>query len=81
MVLVRSAGLVWLLYVILFFETCLWALFEPGRTAIIPNITRNTQETLVANALSSTTWSFNLAAGSAWAASSRCCSAAIRSSF
>ncbi|MBC8167828.1 MAG: MFS transporter, partial [Bryobacteraceae bacterium] len=34
------------------------------RSAVIPNITRK-EETLVANALGSTTWSFNLAIGSA----------------
>jgi MFS family permease len=53
------------LYTLLFLETIFWALFEPARTAVIPNITTSSKETLVANALSSTTWSFTLAAGSA----------------
>lgn len=54
-----------MLYVLLFAETLFWALFEPGRNAVIPNICRSKEETLVANGLSSTTWSFNLAVGSA----------------
>jgi MFS family permease len=65
MVFVQSASLVWVIYVLLFFETVMWALFEPGRSAILPNITRNQSELLVANALGSTTWSVNLAVGSA----------------
>jgi MFS family permease len=56
--------LVWLIYVLLFFETVFWALFEPGRSAVIPNITEG-KDTLAANSLSSMTWSFNFAAGSA----------------
>jgi MFS family permease len=54
-----------LLYFLLFFETMFWALFEPGRSAIIPSIARSEEEMLVANGLSSTTWSVNLAVGSA----------------
>ncbi len=54
----------WLVYVLLVLESFMWGFFEPGRSAVIPNITRDRQETLVANALSSTTWSFNLAVGS-----------------
>jgi MFS family permease len=53
------------LYTLLFLETLFWAVFEPARTAIIPNITSTSKETLVANAMSATTWSFTLAAGSA----------------
>jgi len=64
MLLVRTADMVWLLYVLLFLETVLWGFFEPGRSAVLPNITKGPQ-VLVANALSSTTWSFNLAVGSA----------------
>jgi MFS family permease len=64
MLLVRGPHSVMFLYCLLFLETVMWALFEPGRGAVVPNITRGT-ETLVANALSSTTWSFNLAVGSA----------------
>lgn len=64
MLLVRDASTVWLVWVLLLLETVMWALFEPGRSAIIPNIARNENEVLVANALSSTTWAFNLAIGS-----------------
>lgn len=62
MVLVRGPQLVWLLYVLLFMETVLWAMFEPGRSAVIPNIAGE-DELLIANTLSSTTWSFNFAMG------------------
>ena len=64
MVLVRSPEWIWFLYLLLLMETMMWALFEPGRSAVIPNITTGSDR-LVANALSSTTWAFNLAAGSA----------------
>jgi len=63
MVFVQSRDLIWLLYLLLFIETTMWAFFEPGRSAIIPNITGSETETLTANTLSSTTWSFNLAFG------------------
>ncbi len=63
MIFVQSRDLIWLLYVLLFIETMMWAFFEPGRSAIIPNITSDERETLTANTLSSTTWSFNLAFG------------------
>src|SRR5688572_3119296 len=53
------------LYTLLFLETLFWAVFEPARTAVIPNLTSSSRETLVANAMSATTWSFTLAAGSA----------------
>lgn len=56
------AEAVWAIYVLLFLETMMWGLFEPGRGAVIPSITQGSQ-VLVANALSSTTWSFNLAVG------------------
>jgi len=64
MLLVSSASMVWLVWILLFLETVMWALFEPGRSAIIPNIARGENEILVANALSSTTWAINLAIGS-----------------
>jgi MFS family permease len=63
MVLASSREMVWLLYVLLGLETILWSFFEPGRSATIPNITTSETETLTANTLSSTTWSFNLAFG------------------
>lgn len=64
MLLVQSKEMVWLLYILLFLETVMWALFEPGRSAILPNIATE-EEVVVANALSSTTWSFNFAVGAA----------------
>jgi len=58
-------GYIWLLYVLLTLETIGGALFEPARSSVIPNITRDPNEQLVANTLSSMTWSFTLAIGSA----------------
>ena len=60
----KPAEWVGLIYVLLFVETMMWAFFEPARSSVIPNITRG-KELLVANTLSSTTWSVNLAIGSA----------------
>lgn len=62
MLLVRSPSLVWLVYLLLLLETVMWAFFEPGRSAVVPVIARE-DELLAANALSSVTWSFNLAIG------------------
>jgi len=62
MLLAQYRQMIWLIYMLLFLETVFWALFEPGRSAVIPNITAR-RETLVANSLSSTTWSFNFAVG------------------
>src|SRR5918998_2727287 len=64
MLFAQTRELAWLLYVLLFLETIFWAFFEPGRNAVIPNITSSTEESLVANALSSITWSVSLALGS-----------------
>jgi MFS family permease len=54
--------MVWLVYPLLAMETIMWAFFEPARTAVIPNLVKR-EEALVANTLSATTWSFNLAMG------------------
>ncbi len=62
MIFVRSPQAVPMLYVLLVAETLMWALFEPGHNAVIPNIT-DESEVVTANALSSTTWSFNFAVG------------------
>jgi len=62
MILVRTRGMLPLLYVLLLLETVCWALFEPGSRAVIPNITEG-DEIPVANALSSATWSMNFALG------------------
>jgi MFS family permease len=45
-----------LLYLLLSLETVAWAFFEPGRSAIIPNITRSEEERLTANTLGGVTW-------------------------
>lgn len=63
MLLVRSPRLAWLIYPLIFLETVMAGFFEPGRNAVIPNITPE-EDILVANTLASTTWSFNLAIGS-----------------
>ena len=62
MLLVRGPSMVWFLYLLLFCETIMWALFEPGHSSTVPNITSG-QQTLVANALSSTTWAFTFGIG------------------
>lgn len=64
MLLVRTRGLVWLIYPLLFLETIGWAFFEPGHSAVIPAIT-GMEDAVLANTLSATTWSFCLAVGSA----------------
>jgi MFS family permease len=62
MLLVRGPSMVWFLYLLLFCETLMWALFEPGHSSTVPNITKGPQ-TLVANTLASTTWAFTFAVG------------------
>jgi MFS family permease len=64
MLLVRSRSLVWLIYPLLLAETTMAAFFEPARSAVIPNIASE-DEVLVANTLSSATWSVNLLIGAA----------------
>jgi MFS family permease len=64
MLFAQSGRMAWMLFVLLFLETIFWALFEPGRNAVIPNIARGPEETLVANSLSALTWSVSLALGS-----------------
>ncbi len=62
MLFVRSPSTVWVIYPLLVLETFMFAFFEPARTAVIPNICAE-QDVLLANTLSSTTWSMNLALG------------------
>jgi predicted MFS family arabinose efflux permease len=64
MLLVRSRSMVWLVYPLLLAETTMAAFFEPARSAVIPNIAAES-EVLVANTLSSATWSVNLLMGAA----------------
>jgi len=64
MLFVRSRSTVWLVYPLLLAETTMAAFFEPARSAVIPNIA-GSEEVLVANTLSSATWSVNLMIGAA----------------
>ncbi len=64
MLFVRSRSMVWLVFPLLLGETTMAAFFEPARSAVIPNITTE-GEVLVANTLSSMTWSVNLMIGAA----------------
>ena len=64
MLAVRTPSMVWLVYPLLLVETVGAAFFEPAHSAVIPNIVPEAQ-VLTANALSSITWSFCLAAGAA----------------
>jgi MFS family permease len=63
MLLVRSQGMAWLIYPLIFLETIMAGFFEPARNSVIPNITPE-KDVIVANTLASTTWSVNLAVGS-----------------
>src|SRR5882724_7216077 len=62
MLLVRSRSTVWMVYPLLLLETLMAAFFEPARTAVIPNIAPR-EDVLLANTLSSATWSVNLLIG------------------
>ena len=62
MLFVRSRSMVWFVYPLLLAETIMAAFFEPARSAVIPNITVKDQ-ILIANTLSSATWSVNLLIG------------------
>ena len=62
MLFVRSRSMVWLVYPLLLAETTMAAFFEPARSSVIPNIAADS-EVLVANTLSSATWSVNLLIG------------------
>lgn len=62
MLLVQSRSRAWLIYPLLLAETMMAAFFEPARNSVIPNIAAK-DEVLVANTLSSATWSVNLLIG------------------
>ncbi len=62
MLLVRTRAMVWLVYPLLLLETMMAAFFEPARSSVIPNIVSR-DDLIVANTLSATTWSLNLAIG------------------
>jgi len=62
MLFARTPSTVWIIYPLLFVESLMASLFEPARSAVIPNVVRP-EETTIANTLSATTWSFDLAVG------------------
>jgi MFS family permease len=62
MLLVRSKEMGWMVYPLLVAETLLAAFFEPARSSVIPNIVER-EDVVLANTLSSTTWSLNLMIG------------------
>jgi predicted MFS family arabinose efflux permease len=62
MLFVRSRSTVWLVYPLLLAETIMAAFFEPARSSVVPNIAAK-EEVLIANTLSSATWSVNLLVG------------------
>src|ERR1700687_3639113 len=62
MLFIRSKEMVRLLYPLLVAETLLAAFFEPARSAVIPNIVER-EDVVLANTLSSSTWSLNLMIG------------------
>src|SRR5918997_1658605 len=53
---VRSADHLWIVYVLTVFQLGLATFFEPAKTAAIPSIVSD-RELVVANAISSVTWS------------------------
>ena len=55
-------SMVWMVYPLLLGETVMAAFFQPARNSVIPNIAAR-GEVLVANTLSSATWSVNLLIG------------------
>ena len=63
MLFVRSREMAWLIYPLLVAETLLAAFFEPARNSVIPNIVAR-EDVVLANTLSSATWSVNLMLGS-----------------
>ena len=62
MLLVRSSSTVWLVYPLLLMETVMAAFFEPARSSVLPNVAAK-EDVLLANTLSSATWSVNLLVG------------------
>ena len=62
LLVIRRREEVWVAYVVMAFTVGAQAFFEPARTATIPNVTAP-DELLVANTLSSATWSAMLAIG------------------
>lgn len=61
---VRSPDMLWLVYLVVVLKVSLTGIFEPARSAILPNIVSRA-ELVAANALSGLTWSMVLAFGAA----------------
>lgn len=64
LLLVRSPSMVWLAYVVTAVTVGATGFFEPARSATIPNIVRK-QDLVIANAVSTGTWSATLTLGAA----------------
>ncbi|NNJ09062.1 MFS transporter [Chloroflexales bacterium ZM16-3] len=64
LLLVRSAGDIWLVYTVVALKVVLTSFFEPARSAIIPDVCSR-EELVAANAISGATWSAMLALGAA----------------
>jgi MFS family permease len=64
LLLVNSAETLWLVYVLVILQSCFAALFEPGRSALLPAVVQP-DDLVQANVLGSVTWSVMLAAGAA----------------
>ena len=62
--LASSADRLWLIYLFTVLQSSFSAIFEPGRSAIMPNVLRR-EDLVLANILSSVTWSVMLAVGGA----------------
>lgn len=61
---VRSAESIWIVYLVAGLEASLSTIFEPARTAVVPNICAR-DELVRANAISSVTWSAMVTIGAA----------------
>lgn len=64
LLLVRRPSEVWVVYLLLGLEVVFASLFEPARSALLPDLV-SSEELLPANALSSATWSLALTFGAA----------------
>jgi MFS family permease len=62
LLLANSPEYLWLIYVLTVIQFCFSAVFDPGRNAIMPSLLPQT-DLVIANTLSSVTWSFMLAVG------------------
>lgn len=61
---VNNSDTLWLLYILVILQFCFAALFEPGRSALMPSLVAS-DDLVQANVLGSVTWSVMLAAGAA----------------